>query len=152
MATETHGDANQCIHHLLHRACQLVHELFVHKANGVDLTPRQFAILEAISKDEGLSQTALVERTGIDRSTVADITGRLLRKRLVTRRRRVRDERTYAVSLTPLGRTALSRAAPIVAKVDQLLLSALSPQDVRQFMNDLMLIAGVSSERGIRQA
>ena len=111
---------------------------------GSTLTPRQFAILETISNDEGLSQMALVQRSGIDRSMVADITGRLLRKHLVKRRRRVRDERAYSVSLTPSGRAALICAAPVVAQVDQRLLSALSPQDARQFLNSLMLIASIA--------
>lgn len=140
MASEPQG-ANRCVHHLLHQACQFAQELFVQKANGLDLTPRQFAVLETISKDEGLSQTAIVQRTGIDRSTVADLMRRLLTKHLVKRRRRARDQRAYSVSLTPAGRAALICAAPVVAQVDQLLLSAISPQDARQFLDSLVLIA-----------
>jgi DNA-binding MarR family transcriptional regulator len=42
-----------------------------------DLTPRQLAVLVTVANNEGLSQTGLVDRTGIDRSTLADIVRRL---------------------------------------------------------------------------
>ena len=51
------------------------------------LTPRQLAVLITVSQTEGQSQTGLVERTGIDRSTMADIVRRMQRKGLLKRRR-----------------------------------------------------------------
>jgi DNA-binding MarR family transcriptional regulator len=52
-----------------------------------DLAPRQHAVLVAVSQNEGLSQTNLVEKTGVDRSTLADIVRRMLKKGLLQRRR-----------------------------------------------------------------
>ncbi len=51
------------------------------------LTARQFAVLLTVEEDEGLSQTDLVNMTGIDRSTLADMIGRMLKKDLLRRRR-----------------------------------------------------------------
>src|SRR5688572_708168 len=63
--------------HLLHRAGQCAEDIFRAEMGDRDLTPRQLAVLTATSEDEGLSQTGLVERTGIDRSTLADMVRRL---------------------------------------------------------------------------
>ncbi len=79
--------------HLLHRANQCATGMFHLLAVEHGLTARQFEVLLAISQNEGLSQTDLVEKTGIDRSTMADMTQRLLRKGLLQRRRSRHDAR-----------------------------------------------------------
>ena len=73
--------------HLLHRAGQCAGDVFSEEIATRDLTPRQFAVLVAVAHEEGLSQTDLVDRTGIDRSTLADIIRRMLGKNLLSRRR-----------------------------------------------------------------
>ena len=42
------------------------------------LTPRQFAVLQTVEENDGISQTALSVRTGIDRSTLAELAARLI--------------------------------------------------------------------------
>jgi hypothetical protein len=73
--------------HLLHRAHQAVGQVFVMGMQTNDPTPRQLAVLVAVTENEGLSQTDLVERTGIDRSTLADVVKRLKGNGLLQRRR-----------------------------------------------------------------
>jgi DNA-binding MarR family transcriptional regulator len=68
------------------------------QTNG--LTVPQLAVLVTVVENEGLSQTDLVERTGIDRSTLADIVKRLKGKGQLPRKRTKEDTRTYAVKLT----------------------------------------------------
>ncbi len=111
--------------HLLHRAGQCADELFANNVGAIDLTPRQFAVLKALTANEDPSQSVLVEKTGIDRSTMADIIRRLVTKSLVQRRRTRRDARMYAVRLTDKGRTALSNAEPAVRETDERILSAI---------------------------
>ena len=43
-----------------------------------DLTPRQFAILQAVADKSGLSQTDIMAATGIDRSSTAELVRRLV--------------------------------------------------------------------------
>ena len=52
--------------HLLHRAGQCVGDVFHAEMKVGGLTPRQLAVLVTVSQNEGLSQTGLVDRTGID--------------------------------------------------------------------------------------
>ena len=96
---------------LLHRASQCAEELFERHIGRIDLTARQYAILRAVSQSEGLTQTAIVEVTGIDRSTLAEMTLRLAKKGLLQRRRTRRDARAYAVRLTDAGRRMIDAVA-----------------------------------------
>ncbi|MGE5512881.1 MAG: MarR family winged helix-turn-helix transcriptional regulator [Bacteroidota bacterium] len=105
-----------------------------------DLTPRQYAVLLAVSQHEGLSQTDLVERTGIDRSTLADIVRRVLKKGLLQRRRTRDDARAYSVKLTEEGWRVLRAAEPVVRRVDDRLLSMLPSKQREQFIADLLTI------------
>jgi DNA-binding MarR family transcriptional regulator len=107
-----------------------------------DLTPRQLAVLMTVAQNEGLSQTGIVDATGIDRSTLADIVRRLTKKGLLRRRRTREDARAYAVKLTDEGRHALRGAEPLAKRVDQRVLDALPKQQREQFIAALLAIVG----------
>jgi DNA-binding MarR family transcriptional regulator len=106
--------------HLLHRAGQCAGDVFHAEMKDGDLTPRQLAVLVTVAHNEGLSQTGLVDRTGIDRSTLADIVRRMQRKGLLQRRRTREDARAYAVKLTDEGRRLLRVAEPLGKRVDEM--------------------------------
>jgi DNA-binding MarR family transcriptional regulator len=106
-----------------------------------DLTPRQLAVLVTVAHNEGLSQTGLVDRTGIDRSTLADIVRRMQRKGLLQRRRTKEDARAYAVKLTDEGRRLLRAAEPLAKRVDERILEALPAKQREQFIDELLAIA-----------
>lgn len=126
--------------HLLHRAGQCAADLFVAEMGESDLTPRQFAVLLSVSKQEGLSQTDLVAATGIDRSTLADIVRRMLKKGLLQRRRTREDARAYAVKLTEEGQRTLASSQPRVHRVDDRLLAVLPAANRERFLTDLSAI------------
>ena len=125
MASKMHDSLGRSAVHLLHRAGQCAEELFQAEIGDVDLTARQLAVLNTVAENEGLSQTGIVERTGIDRSTLADIVRRLSKKGLLQRRRTKDDARTYAVKLTGEGEKLLRRVGPLAKKVDQRILQTM---------------------------
>lgn len=121
--------------HLLHRAGQAADELFSVSIGDSALTPRQYAVLRAVDMNEEPSQTILVEKTGIDRSTLADIVRRLVEKGLLHRKRTRRDARMYAVRLTEKGQAALRAAEPAARATNDRLL-AVVPESHRQIVLD----------------
>jgi DNA-binding MarR family transcriptional regulator len=127
--------------HLLHRASQRADGLFSRNVRDADLTPRQFAVLQAVADNNGLSQTDIMAATGIDRSSTAELVRRLVTNRCLQRRRTRRDARIYAVRITSPGRELLGiGAAATRAAEDALLLSV--PENQRQaFLDVLMRIA-----------
>lgn len=126
--------------HLLHRAGQCAADVFQCELGSDDITPRQFAVLVTVSQNEGLSQTRLVERTGIDRSTLADIVRRMLKKGLLQRRRTREDARAYAVKLTEEGWRVLKSVDPLARKVDDRILSSLPAAQRDKLLQDLNAI------------
>jgi DNA-binding MarR family transcriptional regulator len=126
--------------HLLHRASQAVEVVFASEVEVQSLTPRQLAVLMTVAQNEGLSQTGIVDRTGIDRSTLADIVRRLHKKGLLQRQRTKEDARAYAVKLTGAGRRVLGTAEPLTKRVEDRILSALPAKQRDQFMHALALI------------
>jgi MarR family transcriptional regulator, temperature-dependent positive regulator of motility len=125
--------------HLLHRASQAVEQAFATWSRG-KVTPRQLVTLIAIEESEGLNQTQLMERTGIDRSTTSEMIRRLQRKGLIQRRRSSQDARAYTVKLTDEGRRLLRSVMPVAAGVDRSVLGALPTSERKPFMAALALI------------
>jgi DNA-binding MarR family transcriptional regulator len=120
---------DRSIIHLLHRASQRASEIFAIETRDFDLTARQFAVLSTVAQHEGLSQTDLVRLTGIDRSTLADVVQRLLKRGIIQRERTMQDGRTYAVSLSAQGRELLDAIKPSVRRADRAVLSCLGDED-----------------------
>lgn len=137
--------------HLLHRAGQCADEMFAVTVGEVGLTPRQYAVMAAIAGSEEPSQTTLVERTGIDRSTMADIVRRLTSRGLVQRRRTRRDARRYAVRLTDKGEGALRLAEPAARSTDERILAALPATQRDAFLRSLArIVTAVEPETTLR--
>jgi len=139
MKSDSSEKLNSAIH-LLHRAGQCADELFAVNVGVSDLTPRQFAVLKALANSDEPSQSTLVDLTGIDRSTMADIIRRLVAKSLVQRRRTRRDARMYAVRLTEKGKTALNHAEPAVRATDERILAAIPAAQREAFLRSLARI------------
>ncbi|MGE0409557.1 MAG: MarR family winged helix-turn-helix transcriptional regulator [Amphiplicatus sp.] len=105
--------------HLLRRAQQYAHDLYAKEVGANGPTPRQFEVLHTVAQNEGLSQTDLVHATGIDRSTLADMIARMIKKGLLSRQRTKDDARANAVSITASGKRMLSSATAAVNRAEQ---------------------------------
>jgi DNA-binding MarR family transcriptional regulator len=123
--------------HLLHRAQQLAVDRFA----ASDVTLRQFALLTAISARAGQNQTELVNATGIDRSTLADMIMRMEERGLLARGRSSEDGRAKSVTLTASGRAALNAAMPRARAADEAIMMALPRSSRGPFLETLRLIA-----------
>jgi DNA-binding MarR family transcriptional regulator len=134
------GQLDMSALHLLHRAGQCAEVLFTNETAKTDLTPRQYAVLVCVAQNPEISQTGLVEQTGVDRSTLADIVRRLVQKGLLHRKRTRQDARMYAVKLTAKGQNALGTVKPIAARVDHKILSVLRADQRSEFIDALGVI------------
>ena len=144
----TEVDLGQSPLHLFHRAVQVVTEIYQAEMSSYDLTARQYAVLFALAHSEGMSQSKLVDATGIDRSTMADIVRRMLKKGIIQRKRDKDDARAYEVKITEEGIRLFKAVTPIVQRIEEKLLASLNGKRVDEFLANLGMIVGTVSPAG----
>ena len=138
--------------HLLRRAQQYSNDLYAKGVGSSGPTPRQYEVLHVVAKNEGLSQTDLVRETGIDRSTLADMIARMMKKGLLSRKRTREDARANAVSITAAGRRMLNAANARVQKADTQTLAVLSASQRSGFLKSLKAFAEALDELEAKSA
>jgi DNA-binding MarR family transcriptional regulator len=97
----------------------------------------------------------LVEITGIDRSTLAEMVRRMLEKGLLSRERTEEDQRANAVAISPSGRKALRGARNAADRAERALLEALPQPERQKFVKALSQIAQAAEQLngdGVRPA
>ena len=126
---------------ILKRAAQFAAQLYASTSGPAGLTQRQHTVLQSVDLNDGISQTAMVKLTGIDRSTLADLVARLMAQGLLQRRRSREDGRTNALRVTALGKKVLKTAQPGAEDVDKLLMAKVPPLHRRSFLEALNVLA-----------
>jgi DNA-binding MarR family transcriptional regulator len=132
--------------HLIRRCNQFYGDLFARETGDRELTKQQYLVLCALEQHEGVSQTALVEATGIDRSTLAEMVRRMLERGYLTRKRTEEDARANAVGITPSGRRIVKAARLAAERAERTLLEPIAPQDRVRFLKCLALIAAAAEQ------
>jgi len=133
-------------YHLVRRAGQYGADIYAVHKRSKDLTPRQFAVLLTVTQNDGISQIGLVEKTGIDRSTLADLVKRLVDRGFLQRRRTKEDARANALRISANGRRALNASQVAAAHADAGILAALPADRRKGFLHDLELISTALDE------
>jgi DNA-binding MarR family transcriptional regulator len=124
--------------HLLRRAQQAHDAIFAQETAGYDVTSAQMAALSAIHWNPGIDLSSLAEFIGYDAATIGSLVGRLVAKRLVSRRTGKHDRRTRQLTLTARGESFLTLVMGQAANVETRLLATLEPKERRVFL-DLLL-------------
>lgn len=123
--------------HLIRRLHQQSTHIFSQRtqAAGFDLTPVQFAALDAIHTHPGSDQSRVAEMIGYDRATIGGVIDRLLKKGWVSRITSAKDRRSRELSLTPEGHTILQTLTPVVTDLQREILLPLNEAEQAFFMH-----------------
>jgi DNA-binding MarR family transcriptional regulator len=118
--------------HQIRRAHQLSIALFMEETAGFDVTPVQFAILNALMDDPGEDQVTLSGRVAFDAATSGSVIGRLETKGWVRREADPADKRRKLLWVTPEGEKVALRMKRAVNKVQSRLLGPLTAEERKQ--------------------
>ncbi|MGW0605959.1 MarR family winged helix-turn-helix transcriptional regulator [Streptomyces sp. NPDC002640] len=118
----------------LARRLQQAHTLLWNTMVSEEITSPQFAVLSAVTAEPGLDQRTVGERVSLDRSTVAEVVGRLTRRGLLDKVRDPQDGRRYLLRLTDEGARLHRRLAVRAARMNQVLLAPLSAEEQDLFV------------------
>lgn len=115
--------------HLIRRLHQQSVQVFQQQmqAAGFDLTPVQFAALDAVAAEPGMDQATLAARIAYDRATIGGVVDRLAAKGLLHRAVSRADRRARVLALTPDGAAMLAAATPVVLALQAAILGPLDP-------------------------
>lgn len=122
--------------HLLRRAQQEHASLWASRGPK-DLTSPQFAVLSDLYVNTASPQVEIGDRLGIDRSTLAEMLGRLVDRGLVESERDPADGRRRVTSLTELGRQRVLEGSGAVQGVHEELVVGLTSAE-RDCLNLLL--------------
>jgi DNA-binding MarR family transcriptional regulator len=120
--------------HLIRRAQQIAVAVFAEQLASADITPVQFAILNALLESPGIDQVSLAKRVAFDPATSGSVIGRLEAKGWVMRQADPADRRRKLLVVTPAGVQALAAIQSDVAQVQEKILSPLTPAEQKQFV------------------
>jgi DNA-binding MarR family transcriptional regulator len=129
-------DSLEMAGHLIRRLHQQSTQVFVQRtqAAGFDLTPVQFAALDAIHSHPGTDQARVAELIAYDRATIGGVIDRLEQKGWIRRVVSERDRRARELSLTAEGRKILTALLPVVRQLQDEILQPLGAADRARFL------------------
>ena len=114
--------------HLLRRAQQLHLAVWLRDVSS-ETTSVQFAVLTVLEQRVRASQRGLGRALDLDRSTIADLVARMVRRGLIERERDTDDRRRNVLQLTPAGREELTHLRPRVEAIEPTLTGGLTPTE-----------------------
>ena len=121
--------------HLIRRAQQIAVAIFAEHLSAADITPVQFAILNALLDSPGIDQVSLAKRVAFDPATSGSVIGRLEAKGWVERQADPTDRRRKLLVVTPQGIQAMASIQADVAQVQEHILSPLDAHEQQQFVH-----------------
>lgn len=129
--------------HLIRRAHQVAVGIFMEETAEFDVTPVQFAILNALIEDPGEDQVTLARKVAFDAATFGSVIGRLEAKGWVRREADGADRRRKLLWITPAGTEAAERMKRAVRKAQKRILAPLEEAEQAQLIALLdRLVAG----------
>ena len=123
--------------HLIRRLHQQSTQIFVQRTQeaGFDLTPVQYAALDAIHACPGTDQSRVAELIGYDRATIGGVIDRLEKKGWVSRTVSDVDRRARVLTLTAEGDRIRLALEPIVEDLQKDILLPLSEAEQEFFVH-----------------
>ncbi|WP_212523838.1 MarR family transcriptional regulator [Actibacterium sp. MT2.3-13A] len=122
--------------HLIRRLHQHSTQVFQAHARdaGFDLTPVQFAAMDAIRSDPGIDQAGVAALIAYDRATIGGVIERLVQKGYVKRVVSRRDRRARELTLTEDGRRVFHAFLPVVRTLQDDILPGLTDAERAAFL------------------
>ncbi|MFD4628669.1 MarR family winged helix-turn-helix transcriptional regulator [Streptomyces sp. NPDC058284] len=130
----------------LARRLQQAHHLLWNAMVSEEITSPQYAVLNALVAEPGLDQRTVGQRVGLDRSTIAEVVARLIRRGLLDKVRDPRDGRRFLLRLTDDGLRTHRRLTVRTARMNQVLLAPLSAEERSVFLELIQRVADAAED------
>lgn len=128
------GVLDEFLGYRLRRAQMNFFAKFGEVCEDLGISPGLFAVLAIVERNPGLTQTAVAQALGNDRSAMVAAVDKLEGKNLLERRPAINDRRSYALFLTPEGGKFFDNAVKRVSRYENEMASCLESEEEKQWL------------------
>lgn len=142
LAEDAHQPPPIGIGKLLRRSHLAFSKLLRDRLKDHDVSFSEFVHLERLWYDDGLNQTELSRRVGIETASSTTVLDALERRGYIRRERDARDRRNVRVFLEPAGAEIEAKLLECAAGINAIAREGLSKADIAEFFRIMAIIAG----------
>ncbi len=143
-ATDTidYGVLDELVGYRLRRAQLAYFNSFSSFCGELGISLGLIGVIEIVQKNPGLTQTAVAQALGNDRSAMVAAVDKLEKRNLIERRSSIQDRRSYALYLTPYGEEYYRELMAKVLAHEASFYSLMNREDKEQLLDTLARLAG----------
>lgn len=127
---------------LLRRSHLAFSRIFRDRLKDHDVSFSEFVHLERLWYDDGLNQTELSRRVGIETASSTTVLDALEKRGYIRRERDARDRRNIRVFLEPAGAEIEAKLLECAAGINAIARDGLNKADIAEFFRIMSVIAG----------
>ncbi len=133
-------EINNCINFILSNAQNAVYNYFKKRLSDYDITPSQYALLQCLYAQDGLTPSQLAQALRLDTSSITGILGRLEKKALIERVYSKEDRRSVRIYLREEGKALWAQVDRVIEDANARITAGLDEDHYAQFLSSLSLI------------
>ena len=122
-------DIHSCINFILSNTQNAVNNYFKRELQEYDITPSQYALLQCLCTQDGLTPSQLAQELRLDTSSITGILSRL-----------EKDRRSVSIHLREEGRSLWSQVDRVIDEANAKITNGLDPEHYAQFLSALSMI------------
>ncbi|MGB2065320.1 Multidrug resistance operon repressor [Marinomonas gallaica] len=132
------GVLDEFLGYRLRRAQMNFFAKFGEVCDDLGISPGLFAVLAIVDRNPGLTQTAVAQALGNDRSAMVAAVDKLEGKKLLERRPAANDRRSYALFMTEEGTAFFANAVERVSCYENEMAKCLESDKEKQWLLDML--------------
>ena len=133
-------ELNSCINFILSNTQNAVYNYFKKQLQDFDVTPSQYALLQCLWVQDGLTPSQLAQTLRLDTSSITGILGRLEKKGLISRVYSQEDRRSVRIHLREEGRALWTQVDRVIEDANAKITSGLDADRYQQLLSSLSLL------------
>ena len=133
-------EINNCINFILSNAQNAVYNYFKKRLQDYDITPSQYALLQCLWTQDGLTPSQLAQALRLDTSSITGILGRLEKKGLIDRVYSQEDRRSVQIHLREEGKALWTQVDRVIEDANAKITAGLDEDQYEQLLSSLSLL------------
>ena len=131
---------HSCINFILSNTQNAVYNYFKRALQQYDITPSQYALLQCLHAQDGLTPSQLAQALRLDTSSITGVLSRLEKKGLIDRIYSQEDRRSVSIHLREEGKAFWDQVDQAIEAANEQVTRGLDAEHYAQFLDALALI------------